>query len=209
MAVSEIFFTVFMRSFFLIIASAAFLAATANAEVYKWRDGRGQLHFANSIGMVPPEYREGVEERRYQPAPPSTVGQESGAGLVPQKERVSTLPAKRAPLPGGSAPTHLNDRNFKREVLSDARPVMVDFWAAWCGPCRRMAPKVEELSQEYGAEVKVAKYDVEEGERYSRRYHITGLPTLILFENGKEVRRIVGGYSKETIRRFMGVDAHE
>lgn len=97
----------------------------------------------------------------------------------------------------------LSDANFKEEVLSAKLPVLVDFWAVWCGPCRMIAPIVDELAQEYAGKVKVAKLNVDEHPEIPADYGIMSIPTLILFKNGEVVARAVGYQSKEKLARVL------
>jgi thioredoxin 1 len=85
-----------------------------------------------------------------------------------------------------------NDTNFEVEVLKASRPVLVDFWAAWCGPCRAIAPAVQSIAEKYQGKAKVVKVNVDENPDTPARYGIKGIPTLILFRDGKEVERLVG-----------------
>jgi len=94
---------------------------------------------------------------------------------------------------------HVNDENFKSEVLDSDLPVLVDFWADWCGPCHMIAPIVEQISEEYVGKVKVAKCDTEGSYQIPSRYGIRGIPTLILFKNGHPVDQIVGAVPKEAL----------
>lgn len=91
-------------------------------------------------------------------------------------------------------------QNFEAEVLKSDRPVLVDFWASWCGPCRRQAPIVEELSQEGYA---VGKVDVDAEPELAQRYGIMSIPTLIVFKNGQEVSRSVGLTPKEGLKEKL------
>jgi len=86
----------------------------------------------------------------------------------------------------------VEESNFETEVITSSEPVLVDFYADWCGPCRAVAPVVEELSEEYAGRLKVAKLDVDQNEALSMRYGVQSIPTLILFANGQEAERIVG-----------------
>jgi len=86
----------------------------------------------------------------------------------------------------------VEESNFETEVITSSEPVLVDFYADWCGPCRAVAPVVEELSEEYAGRLKVAKLDVDQNEALSMRYGVQSIPTLILFANGQETERIVG-----------------
>ena len=95
---------------------------------------------------------------------------------------------------------HLDDSNFKSEVVDSKSPVLVDFWAAWCGPCKMIAPVIEEISQEYKDKVKVAKLNVEEAQSTATNFGIMSIPTLMLFKNGKVVKQIVGAVSKTELK---------
>jgi thioredoxin len=88
--------------------------------------------------------------------------------------------------------TEVNDANFEKEVLNSSQPVLVDFWAAWCAPCRMLAPTVESVAQEYQGKAKIVKLNVDENVGTSSSYGIKGIPTLVLFRNGKEADRVVG-----------------
>ncbi|MBI4664870.1 MAG: thioredoxin [Nitrospinae bacterium] len=98
---------------------------------------------------------------------------------------------------------HVNDDNFQTEVLNSDIPVLVDFWAAWCGPCRMIAPIIEELAGEYAGKVKIAKCDTEAAYQIPARYGIRGIPTLILFKNGKVANQIVGAVPKPALVDFI------
>jgi thioredoxin 1 len=97
----------------------------------------------------------------------------------------------------------VSDATFEREVLQSEIPVLVDFWATWCGPCRALAPTIEELATEYSGRLKVAKMDVDHNQGTPMRYNIRGIPALLLFKGGKIVDQIVGYVPKETIARSV------
>jgi thioredoxin 1 len=89
--------------------------------------------------------------------------------------------------------------NFETEVLQSKVPVLVDFWAAWCGPCRAIAPSVDQIAAEYQGRLKVVKMDVDENMEVSARYGVQSIPTLILFKDGDAVERLMGAYPKPAI----------
>jgi len=88
--------------------------------------------------------------------------------------------------------TEVNDANFETEVLKSSQPVLVDFWAAWCGPCLTLAPTVDLVADKYQGKAKVVKLNVDENISSSSNYGVKGIPTLILFRDGKEAERVVG-----------------
>lgn len=91
-----------------------------------------------------------------------------------------------------TSPVHVSDSDFEQTVLGSDKPAVVDFWAAWCGPCRMIAPHVEDLAKDYGDKALVAKMDTDANPMTPTRYGIMGIPTLIFFKDGKEVDRMVG-----------------
>jgi len=95
--------------------------------------------------------------------------------------------------------TEVNDVSFEQEVLQSDKPVLVDFWAAWCGPCRVVKPIVEELAKEYEGRAKVVKVDVDACPETSEKFGIRNIPTLLYFKDGKIVDKLVGAANKNTL----------
>ncbi|MCW1958301.1 MAG: thioredoxin [Mycobacterium sp.] len=98
----------------------------------------------------------------------------------------------------------VTDGNFAETVLMSEKPVLVDFWAAWCGPCRMVAPVLEEIAAEKAGVLTVAKVDVDANPSTARDFQVVSIPTLILFKGGKPVKRIVGAKGKAALLRDIG-----
>lgn len=94
---------------------------------------------------------------------------------------------------------HVSDSTFAKEVLQASLPVLVDFYADWCGPCRAIAPIVEEIAHELDGRLKVVKLDVDQNQETAMQYGVQSIPTLLIFKNGKEVERLIGYMSKSKL----------
>lgn len=101
---------------------------------------------------------------------------------------------------------HVTDANFDAEVLQSATPVLVDYWAEWCGPCKMIAPVLDEVANEYGNKLKVVKLNIDENQSTPPKYGIRGIPTLMLFKNGNIEATKVGALSKSQLTAF--IDSH-
>ena len=98
---------------------------------------------------------------------------------------------------------HVNDQNFQQEVLQSDRPVMIDFSASWCGPCKLLAPVVEELAETYDGKLKVAKIDVEEAQQTALKYGVLSVPTLLFLKGGEVTEQIVGNVARQKIEEHI------
>ncbi|CCM62272.1 MULTISPECIES: thioredoxin [Candidatus Microthrix] len=103
-----------------------------------------------------------------------------------------------------AAITHLTNSSFSEEVTGSDLPVLVDFWAEWCGPCKTIAPVLEELAQEHGDKLRIAKVDVDSEQALALRFGIQGIPTMIVFSNGEPELRITGAMGKPQLEAKLG-----
>lgn len=106
-------------------------------------------------------------------------------------------------------PVEFTDANFEQEVLKSDIPVLVDFWAVWCGPCKMIAPIVGELANDFEGKVKVGKIDVDNNQQVSIKYGIRSIPTLLIFKDGKIVDQIVGAVPKASITEKLNAQIKE
>src|SRR5262245_54940947 len=106
----------------------------------------------------------------------------------------------------GANTVEITDTNFESEVIKSSVPVLVDFWAAWCAPCRALAPTVEAIADQYQGRIKVGKMDVDANAATSFKFSIRGIPTLLLFKDGQVKEQIVGAVGKEVIAK--AIDKH-
>ncbi len=101
----------------------------------------------------------------------------------------------------------VTDSTFQAEVLNSSTPVLVDFWAEWCGPCRALAPKLEEIATEMSGKVRVVKMNVDENPQTPGQFGIRGIPAMLLFKNGQQVGELVGNHPKDSITEFLKTHA--
>ena len=95
--------------------------------------------------------------------------------------------------------THLDEKNFNDEVIKSSLPVLVDFWAEWCAPCRMIAPILDEMVEEFQGKLKIAKVNVDEAGELAAKYSVMSIPTLLVFKNGQVVNQMVGAMSKDQL----------
>ena len=98
---------------------------------------------------------------------------------------------------------HVTKKSFEEEIVKSQLPVLIDFWAEWCGPCRAVAPVIDDIATEYEGKIKVVKVNTDEQPELAEQFNITTIPTLLLYHNENEVGRTVGAYPKENIKAFI------
>lgn len=103
----------------------------------------------------------------------------------------------------GAGTSAVTDSSFETEVLKSNTPILVDFWAEWCGPCRALGPKLEEIAAEFNGKIKIVKLNVDENQNTPSRYGIRGIPAMLLFKSGAEVGQLVGNQPKDAIVDFL------
>ncbi|MDE1975715.1 MAG: thioredoxin [Elusimicrobia bacterium] len=101
------------------------------------------------------------------------------------------------------AEIHLTDDSFENEVVQSQSPVLVDFWAPWCGPCRMLSPVIEEIAKEYTGKIRVAKINTDDHPNSATRFKISAIPTLLFFKDGKVIEQMVGVHSKAEIKKTL------
>lgn len=102
-----------------------------------------------------------------------------------------------------SAVKHVTDATFKEEVLSSDKPVLVDFWADWCGPCKQMAPVLDKLADEYGDKIEVVKINTDQNPETPRAYNVLSLPTMNLYKDGEVVKQLIGAKPKRVLEKEL------
>lgn len=123
--------------------------------------------------------------------------------VSPDSQKQAVCGKCKTPLVATSSPVTITDSNFAEEVGKSKIPVLVDFWATWCPPCKMIAPSIGAMAKEMSGKAKIGKLDVDQNPVTASKFHVQSIPTLIIFKDGKEVDRIVGAQSKEAMMRRL------
>ena len=150
-------------------------------------------------GVLLVTWKNGKEQARLNDPAPEQVRATAefalGRGPAPQ--------APEKPARADVKPIKVEEANFEKEVLSSKTPVLVDFWAAWCGPCRMIAPTLDKFAGEYAGKLRIAKLNVDENPRLAQKYGAHSIPLLVLFKGGKPVQQILGAHPEPSLRQFV------
>ena len=159
-----------------------------------WREGQeiGRLEGAMAQGVLKDNLEYLIGNRPRPKSAETPAGQSKARGTQPREGKKTSADS--------GAPVVVTDATFEEVILRSPIPVLVDFWAPWCGPCRMVAPAVKELGQEFAGQLRVAKVNTDENSYQASQLGIRGIPTLILFKNGHEVARVVGAAPKSTLK---------
>jgi len=125
-----------------------------------------------------------------------------GQGPMPSAQAKQTAPPQTQSA-GSSSPIHIQDSTFTNEVLQSDLPVLVDFWAPWCGPCHMIAPVLDRLAGQYAGRVKFTKLNVDENPASASRYQVSGIPQLLVFKNGQVISKLVGAHPQQNIEKLI------
>lgn len=122
-------------------------------------------------------------------------------GQGPQPTETAAVAEEKAA--SGRVPVHVTDATFQQQVLGSNIPVLVDFWAPWCGPCHMIAPTLEKLAEQYAGQIKIAKLNVDENQRTASSYRVQGIPMLLMFKGGQQVGKLVGAHPQQNIEQLI------
>lgn len=146
---------------------------------------------------------EGKVESRAENIRPADVDEHVDFLLGHGPKPTETTAQAEARAASGAAPIHITDNSFQRDVLQSDLPVLVDFWAPWCGPCHMVAPTLERLAQQYAGKIKIAKLNVDQNPQSARQYQAMSIPMLLLFKGGKPIGKLVGAHPQPNIEQLI------
>ncbi len=146
---------------------------------------------------------EGTIESRAENIRPADVDEHVDFLLGQGPKPTETSAQAEARAASGAAPVHITDTSFQRDVLQSTLPVLVDFWAPWCGPCHMVAPTLERLAQQYAGKIIIAKLNVDQNPQSARQYQAMSIPMLLLFKDGKPVGKLVGAHPQPNIEQLI------
>ncbi len=172
-------------------ATARRFSANGGTTLVSWKNGAEQAHLDDP---TPEQARAAADHLLGRGPAPRNVREEA------QQATQQTASTNRQ---SDGRPITVDERNFDQEVLRSDQPVLVDFWAAWCGPCRMIAPTLEKLAGEYAGKMRIAKLNVDQNQRLAAQYGAHSIPLLVMFKGGKPVQQLVGAHPEPNIRRLI------
>jgi thioredoxin 1 len=162
--------------------------------------------FAAQNGTALVTWNSGSQQARLDNPTPDQVRAAADHLLGRGPKPIQPTPAengKRAETRIDGHPITVNESNFEQQVLQSNQPVLVDFWAEWCGPCRMIAPTLDKLAQEYAGKLRIAKLNIDENPHLAQKYRAHSIPLLVLFKDGRPVNQLVGAHPEPNIRRIV------
>ncbi|MDH5511141.1 MAG: thioredoxin domain-containing protein [Nitrospinota bacterium] len=191
--------------FFTILFLFAAAAPSQADGFFKWVDEKGETHYSDSQSGAPAGVKNTQERSfddiEYNVTPPVEYSP-SPFGVLDRKQPREKRKSNRSKASAGSLPW-FTQNNFDYEVLRSGRLTLVEFWAVWCGVCRKVDPVINDLAVEFGSKVKIGRVDIDEEELLQRKYKVSGVPNLVFFKNGKVVGRMIGRHSRDSYEKMI------
>ena len=190
-------FSFFLVSLFLV---STFPNIAMSGDFYKWVDEKGAVHFVDSPGKIPAKYQKRAKEKEFKKSTyESSVLDESVKVEPTSSDWIKEAKKSRRYPTNGGAIDFVNGDSFKSEVLYSNQPVLVEFWASWCGYCKKIEPTIVQIATEYDGKLRIVKVDIDKDKNLKAKYRVKGVPTVVLFKNGKEKKRIRGFANKKRL----------
>ena len=193
-------FTIFALPLVSILLLSTFPDTAMSGDFYKWVDEKGVVHFVDSPGKIPTKYQKRAKEKEFKKSTDESSVLEESVKVEPTSSDwiKEAKKSRRYPTKGGAI-DFVNSDSFKSEVLYSNQPVLVEFWATWCGYCKKIEPTIVQIATEYDGRLRIVKVDIDKDKNLKARYKVKGVPTVVLFKNGKEKKRVRGFANKKRL----------